>query len=114
MKQTEEGNLMAYLSCAGKIIVATLNDRLNKIREEIMEELRWLWKQMFKKFFSCWMSGLTVKVVTLEVRVSKIKEKVDDPDTCDRQGTLVFSGEGIPSLKDNEKLSANLLRPTEG
>lgn len=40
VKQIEEGRLVAELSGDGKIIVAVINDRLKKVSEKFMEELR--------------------------------------------------------------------------
>lgn len=40
VKQTEEGDLVADLSAYGKSIVAVINDRLDRMTEENIEDLR--------------------------------------------------------------------------
>lgn len=94
VKLTEEVDLMADLSVDGKIIVAAINDRLDKMREEIMEELRRCLEAKDREILQLQdeVSDLRTNVVTLEERVSKMEEKVDAADVYERRDTLVFSG----------------------
>lgn len=95
---------MAELSADGRIIVAAINDRLKKVREEIMEELGKCLEARDQEILPLQdeVTGLRTKVITLEERVSRMEEKVDDANAYERRDTMVFSGDGVPSLRESE------------
>ena len=81
------------LSEDGKRIVQALREEFEKVKDDLNRELNERTNEI---------KALNEEVCRLRSRVNKLEEKVDDAEAYERRDTLVFSGEAIPQVSDDE------------
>lgn len=85
------------LSEDGKKIVMALREEFERVKEDLLKELREKTTEI---------KTLSDEVTRLRTKVDKLEEKIDDAEAYERRDTLVFSGEAVPQVTLDENCTS--------